>query len=82
MILADEIRLFVYNNYVSPARKKGLNQITVRAGEIHTQMGLSQRLPAVCSALGTKKIETEFNISRIEIKGPVNGSNTFFTYKV
>lgn len=79
---ADQIRQFALLNYIEPARSRGETVVSIRAGDIHSQMGLSARLPAVCSALGTNKFESMCGIERLSIEGPHNGANTVFTFKV
>jgi len=79
---ADLIRTFVKNNYIDPARERKENTISVRVGDIHHQMSLSQSLPAVCSALGSVKFENLCKVKRKDIIGPVNGSTTTFVYEI
>ena len=52
MTQADAIRQFVNSTYIEPARLAGTKQVLVRAGTIHTAMGLKDRMPAVAGALG------------------------------
>lgn len=77
---ADEIREFVYRNYIQPARQRGETQITIRAYDIHKQMKLEEKLPAVCSALGTDKFQKMYNVTLLERKGPTNAANVYFTF--
>jgi len=80
--LADEIREFVCENYIKPARERGEKQIAIRAGDVHKEMGLVSRIPAVCSALGTNKFQDLCGIELIRREGPTNGSNVHFTFKL
>lgn len=80
MTQADHIRRFVLEQYILPARAKGLSEVTVRAGGIHRDMGLSNKLPAVCTAIDGSKF---CNLAAVEIvrrEGPALGSNVFITY--
>src|ERR1035437_7273202 len=61
--LADEIRRFVYQHYVVAARNRGRSDVEVRAGDVHHDMQLVGRMPAVCSALGAK-FEMEYGLKR------------------
>ena len=79
---ADEIREFAYENYIKPARARGEEQITIRAGDVHREMRLVSRIPAVCSALGTNKFQDMCGIELIRREGPTNGSNVYFTFKL
>lgn len=80
--LADRIREFGYENYIQPARQKGKTQITIRAYDIHKQMGLKDRMPAVCSALGTDKFQNMYNIKLVRREGPTHGANVYFTFEI
>ena len=82
MRLADKIREFVYENYIKPARERGLRLVTIRAGDIHSQMGLKNRMPAVCEALSAKKFEEMYNVKLIKRKGPVHGADVYFTFRI
>jgi 5-methylcytosine-specific restriction protein B len=82
MSQADDIRSFVKTNYIDPAREKKAAKVSIRAGDVHKDMALSQSLPAVCCAIGTNKFEKLCNISRVSINGPINGANTTYTFEI
>ena len=82
MTLADEIRDFVQQNYIEPARRRGDSEITIRAGDIHRDMQLESRMPAVCGAIGTKKFEEECEVRLIRRRGPTQGANVYFTFEI
>ena len=77
---ADHIRQYVLERFIKPARLEGRGELTVRAGDIHKQMCLHQAMPAVCSALGKKKFFDLAGVSLRDRRGPLNGSNVYFTY--
>lgn len=79
---ADSIRQFVSDHYIEPARIAGAKQVTVRAGTVHTEMKLKDRMPAVASALGAKTFEVAFRVRCIERTGPHNGANLTFTFEI
>lgn len=81
-MISDDIREFVYERYIKTARESGQITITVRAGDVHKQMGLKNRLPAVCSAIGTQKFQDEYKVKLLKREGPSNGANMFFTFEV
>ena len=81
-MLADQIREFVDDNYVAPARERGERSFSVRAGDVHSDMGLSARLPAVCAALGTDKFERNYGLRRTSVEGPINGANCVLTFEI
>lgn len=82
MKLSDRIREFVSQEFIKPARERGEGTVTIRAGDVHSMMGLSDRIPAVCSALGTNKFQEMYQVRLIHRKGPTNASNVFFTFEV
>jgi len=82
MKLSDRIREFVFQEFIKPARERGEGTVTIRAGDVHSMMGLSDRIPAVCSALGTNKFQEMYQVRLIDRKGPTNASNVFFTFEV
>lgn len=84
MKLSDSIRRFVCEKYIDPAREKGNKELTIRVGDIHDKMGLISRMPAVCLALKSKKMEETGNVRLVNIKAPPSGegSNLFITYKI
>lgn len=80
MSQADRIRTHVYENRIAPARRNGAESMTIRAGDIHTEMGLANAMPAVCSALRSSKFEAMAGVTAISITGPQFGANVFFTF--
>lgn len=74
-MLADEIRRFVFREYIEPARLRGEHEVTIRAGDVHDRMGLVSRMPAVCGAIGADKFQDEYRVRLINRKGPNNGAN-------
>lgn len=80
MSQADRIRTHVYENHIAPARCNGAESITIRAGDIHAEMGLANAMPAVCSALRSSKFEDMAGVTAISVTGPQFGANVFFTF--
>ena len=76
MILADQIRQYVLESIVVPARENGQSQIRIRAGDVHRAMGLSNRMPAVCGALDADKFYAQSGATLITRSGPKQGANT------
>jgi hypothetical protein len=77
---ADRIRQFVLDHYVTPATQQGRTVVAVRAGDVHTQMSLSNAMPAVCGAIRSRKFDELASVRRIELRGPTNGANVYFTF--
>lgn len=63
---AARIRAFIIDHFLQPAISRGETSFDIRAGDIHRLMGLSNAMPAVCSALGGQKL-TE--LARLEVVG-------------
>jgi len=82
MALADEVRDFVYERYIKPAREKGVKTLTLRAGDVHDAMGLKGKMPTVCGALGASKFLKQHNLRLAKREGPSCGANVYFTYEV
>ena len=74
MTLADQIREFVSSRYVAMARVRGAAEVEVRAGRVHREMGLSQRMPAVCAALDAARFQKDVGVVLLARTGPRQGS--------
>jgi hypothetical protein len=82
MTQADQIRQFVYKQRIVPARSAGLKEVTVRAGDIHKEMGLFSKMPSVCSVLDGRKLCDLAFLSITHRRGPPNGANVFITFNL
>ena len=82
MALADRIREFADEHYIQPARERGERQFTIRAGDLHDDLGLHARLPAVSAALGANKFEDEYAVRRLSVEGPINGANCVMIFEI
>jgi len=78
---ADKIRDFVCKNYIEPARKKGVKQITVQAGEVDRKMSLG-RVPNVNNALVGKKLQEMCEIRLIGTGGTSGSTTATYTYEI
>jgi len=77
---ADGVRDYCKATYVDPARATGQKIVKIRVGDVHSSMRFNNRLPLVCSALGSNKFEQLGRVKRISVDGPLNGANTVFTF--
>jgi hypothetical protein len=82
MSQANRIRQFTVDRFVGPAVAAGRDEITIRAGDVHREMGLTNAMPAVCSALGSRKFDEYARITRSALVGPANGANVYFTFRL
>jgi len=80
MSLANDIREFAYSTRIEPALKRSAEPVSVRAGDIHSRMGLQNRLPAVCAALGSQLMQQQYGLTLIVRQGPHAGSNVIFHF--
>ncbi len=79
MTKADNVRLYIYQNYFKPAKLKGQNKITLIAGDVHADMGLKSEMPTVTSAMKTR-IDRLYDVEILEVKPP-NGANSKLTVR-
>jgi hypothetical protein len=77
--MADQIRAFVFENYIARGRAAGSERAVVRTGDVHRDMGLQNRMPAVCSALN-KKFEERYGVKLMDRCGPPQGANVLFSF--
>lgn len=86
MVLANEIRKLVCAHYIKPARERGDAQITIVSGNIHARMGLVSRMPAVCNALRSRKLQGMCKAQLLkEIRRPgvkLNSSTNRFIFEL
>lgn len=78
----DEIRDYVLEYYISPARERGDDSVTVVVGELNTEMGLKMAWPSICQALDGTKFHELADICPPETEGPVNSSMRKYTFKL
>ena len=77
---SDEIREHVIRRHFQPAKSGGATELTIRAGDIHKELDYANRMPAVCSVLGSNRLEREAAVTLSQRNGPHNGANALFTY--
>jgi hypothetical protein len=79
--LAPAIREHAARTYVRSAKQRGLKRFTIRAGDVHRDMRFKEnRVPAVCSALKSKKFLAENGLQLVERSGPPSGLSPTVTY--
>jgi hypothetical protein len=79
---AERIRQYVLDSIISPARARGERELSVRAGNVHRDLGLRNRLPAVCGALGATVFSKMASVEVVRVSGPANGATTEFTFRL
>lgn len=79
---SDRVRDHVKRKYIDPAKKSGKKSISIRAGDIHKELGFTRRIPVVCSALRSKKLQNNCGIKLSYIDGHNNTTAATFTYRL
>lgn len=82
MTHADRVREYCKTQFIDPARTRGEVTVSIRAGDVHSALAFKNRLPLVCSALGTTTFERVAKVERIAIEGPTNGANAVFKFRL
>jgi hypothetical protein len=82
LLPSDRVRDYVKRKYIDPARSDGEEILSVRAGDIHRELGFSRRIPVVCSALRSRKFLKNCDIELTYVGGPNNSTTTTFTYRI
>ena len=80
--LAERIRRYALDQYVGPARQAQERTVTIRAGDVHRELGLTSRVPAVCSALESALFERLAGVILMERTGPIQSTTTQFRYRL
>ena len=84
MSSANDVRRYAREKYVEPAIRRGEQKIQIRAGDIHKQLVLKNRVPLVCQALESEIFLKGNNLILESKEGPPSGQSTtvVFTYRV
>ena len=77
---SDAVRRHASEEYISAARRRGDRTFSINVGAVHRALALSNRVPLVCAALGSKKFLTENHLRLISKTGPPSGQSTTVTY--
>lgn len=77
---ADRIRRHVRSRYIDPTRRAGRTRVTIRAGDVARDLGLSNRVPSICSALGSKLLLEQAGLVLLDRRGPRQSTTTEFDY--
>ena len=79
---SGRVREYVKRKYIDPAKTDGKETLSIRAGDIHKELGFSRRIPVVCSALRSRKFLKICDIELTYVGGPNNSTTTTFTYQL
>ena len=75
MTLSEEVQRYFQAHYVVPARERGQSRIEVKAGDVHSGLGWSRRVPLVCAALSSQKIQRRLGLRLTAKDGPPSGQS-------
>jgi len=73
------IREYMRARYFEPARQRCETLVTLRAGDIHRELGLRNRVPNVCQVMESKLLEKEAGVKVSSKQGPPSGRGTTLT---
>jgi hypothetical protein len=84
MTLSESVLKYIQSYFVLPARKNGISEIDIQAGEVHRNLKWTSRVPAVCAALNSRKLQKAAGLELIDKSGPPSGQSTtmVFRYRV
>jgi hypothetical protein len=78
--VSDLVRQHTSDVYLSPARRHREKRVSVNVGAVHKALRLGNRVPLVCTALGSKKFLKQNHLRLISKTGPPSGQSTTVTY--
>lgn len=77
---ADRIRQFALEHFIQPARDNGVSSVTIRAGDVHNALELSNAHANVCQALRGRLFRNLAGVGEPVVTGPENSSTTNFVF--
>jgi hypothetical protein len=81
MSLSEIVLNHIRDKYVEPARRRSAAEIAIKAGEIHRDLRWTSRVPAVCAALNSRKLQRAAGLELIEKSGPPSGQSTTVVFR-
>ena len=83
-VTADQIREHVREHYVEPARRNRQARFQVRCGTVEKDLGMSNRINHICTALKSRKFSEPNRLRLVETSGPPSGMSTtvVYTYEI
>jgi 5-methylcytosine-specific restriction protein B len=79
---ADEIRRYVLENYIKPARLRGDATVTITIGALNNEMGLHMAWPNICQALEGRLFLRLANVPAPAAEGPKQSTTRKLTYSL
>jgi hypothetical protein len=78
--LNEKVQQYILSAYLDPARKRGETTIRIKAGDVHRDLHWVNRVPSVCTTLGSKKFQRETGLELVSKEGPPSGYSTTVVY--
>jgi len=78
--LSDSVREYVREHYLEPALSRGQVTVRVVAGDVHRGLGLTGRVPSVCSALKKQSFLAANGLRLEKVEGPPSKQSTTVVY--
>lgn len=82
MMRSEEVRKHVVKRYISPARLNGQTTVQVRAGDVHSELHWTGRVPSVYQALDSRKFQREAGVELVTKSRPGPSTTAVFTYRL
>lgn len=79
---SDRISQHILDTHFVPVWRARREALEVRAGNIHKEIGLVDRMPAICSVLGSQRFQRLTRSRLVERRGPHNGANAVFVFRL
>jgi len=79
---ADEIRRYVLENYIKPARRRGQSTVSITVGPLNNEMGLHMAWPNICQALEGRLFLNLANVPPPTAEGPKMSTTRKLTYSL
>ena len=67
---AKGIREYIRTRYLEPPGSRRETLVTVRAGDVHRELGLRNRVPNVCQVMESRLLEKEAGVKVSSKQGP------------
>jgi hypothetical protein len=80
--LAQRIRNHANEAFIEPARRAGKNEAEITAGDVHKDLKLESRMPAVCGALDAQIFQQEYRVVLSRRTGPPQGATVKWYFSI
>jgi hypothetical protein len=77
---SDEVRAYVFDNYIVPARKQKSATVTIVAGDVARALNIT--VMTVCPALMAVKFEQDYGVRLLKTRPVGHGAAVTFNFRV